>query len=339
VVINGIRIYQNLWGPNFVSNATTNHGATAAIAQYLDGEAVQMQNCFIYNNVFQTYDTNGWANGFGGVNGSNVWIVNNTCESIGTHAIQRGTLLAASGTNAYCYNNILCPGGGISLRALYGSITTNTYTNSALNNLYVLTTYFGGVWSDYNVFQPVGGANEFSLMLTEDMAGGTVWNSGIFGTLQKWQTYINNRFGWPTPIFNTLHCDPHSTTNTPLYIPGTFVPAANDVVVHNAGTNLTCLGITNDFNGNPRPATGPWDIGAYEYVGLPVFQAAQQTGGNIAFTWSAIVSTNYQFQTATNLNGGNWQNYGPLITATNSIMSFSNVMSPGPQRFYRLLVE
>ncbi len=31
-----------------------------------------------------------------------------------------------------------------------------------------------------------------------------------------------------------------------------------------AGTNLSALAISNDLAGNPRPAIGPWDIGAYE---------------------------------------------------------------------------
>jgi hypothetical protein len=30
-----------------------------------------------------------------------------------------------------------------------------------------------------------------------------------------------------------------------------------------AGVNLTSLGLTTDILGNPRPATGAWDIGAY----------------------------------------------------------------------------
>jgi hypothetical protein len=105
-----------------------------------------------------------------------------------------------------------------------------------------------------------------------------------------------------------------------------------------AGTNFSAI-FTTDLDGNPRPATGPWDIGAYEYIVPPVFQRIQQTGGHIAFTWNAIVSSNYQFQTTTNLNGGNWQNCESPITATNSIMSWSNTISPDPQRFYRLLVE
>jgi hypothetical protein len=264
VVLSGTRIYGNLWGPNFRSRRTDRHGATAAIAQYFDGEESQMQNLFIYNNLFQTYDVNGWANGFGGVNGSNVWIVNNTCVAFGSHLIPRGYVLGASGTNAYCYNNVLCPGGGVTLRALYGSISTNTFPNSASSTLQVLNTYFGGVWSDYNSFQTdADGCIRFSLMLTEDMAGGDVWNSGIFDTLQKWQTYIDNRFGWPTPIFNTTHCDPHSTTKRPVYITGTYIPSLKDTVLHNAGTNLYWLGITNDIMGNPRPATGPWDIGCF----------------------------------------------------------------------------
>jgi len=53
---------------------------------------------------------------------------------------------------------------------------------------------------------------------------------------------------------------------------GDFNLKTNSVLI-GKGTNLTALAnsrgfnINIDFNGNPRPATGNWDIGAYEYSG------------------------------------------------------------------------
>lgn len=57
--------------------------------------------------------------------------------------------------------------------------------------------------------------------------------------------------------------DAHSITITPT-LDASFAPLTNDTMLINAGTNLTSLGITNDFAGNPRPATGPWTIGAFQ---------------------------------------------------------------------------
>jgi hypothetical protein len=45
-----------------------------------------------------------------------------------------------------------------------------------------------------------------------------------------------------------------------------FAPTASTSPTVGAATNLTSLGLfTTDFNGNPRPATGAWDVGAYEF--------------------------------------------------------------------------
>lgn len=264
VVINGLFIYQNTFGPNFVASNTISHGATAGIAEYLDGPVAQCQNTFIYNNVFQSYPSIGWANGFVNANGSNVWVFNNTCEVIGISGVPRGTDINVTGINAYCYNNILTPGAGITLNAIYGP-TNTTIANNSANNLTVLKTYFKSVWSDYNVFQPdTNGVNNFGLLLCQNMAGGVVWQSGIFNSTEKWQTYIDDRFAWPMPIWNSTHCDPNSKTVRPTYISGTYIPTLTDIVAHNSGTNLTALGITTDFLGNSRPSTGNWDIGAYQ---------------------------------------------------------------------------
>lgn len=55
----------------------------------------------------------------------------------------------------------------------------------------------------------------------------------------------------------------HSKTNQPL-LSATYAPLTNDVVLITNGLNLTFLGITNDFYGNPRPAVGAWTVGAFQ---------------------------------------------------------------------------
>lgn len=47
-----------------------------------------------------------------------------------------------------------------------------------------------------------------------------------------------------------------------------FHLAAADTVARGAGVNLTASGITTDIDGETRPATGAWDIGADHYVPL-----------------------------------------------------------------------
>ncbi|HEU6436578.1 MAG TPA: hypothetical protein VE028_03940 [Nitratidesulfovibrio sp.] len=45
-----------------------------------------------------------------------------------------------------------------------------------------------------------------------------------------------------------------------------FHLAETDTVARGAGVNLTSSGITTDIDGQTRPATGAWDIGADQYV-------------------------------------------------------------------------
>ena len=52
-----------------------------------------------------------------------------------------------------------------------------------------------------------------------------------------------------------------------------FAPAGPSSVSVNAGTNLTSsyasiAGAASDIKGVPRPATSPWDAGAYEYTSI-----------------------------------------------------------------------
>ena len=86
-----------------------------------------------------------------------------------------------------------------------------------------------------------------------------------------WPAQFYNPAGFP-PIFGpgvaiyrrSSGYDNHSATNRPQINLRTYAPLSTDTVLVGKGMNLTSLGITNDFYGNPRPATGPWTIGAIE---------------------------------------------------------------------------
>lgn len=65
------------------------------------------------------------------------------------------------------------------------------------------------------------------------------------------------------PDWQARGFDANSTTNAPN-LDGNYVPTGSDTVARGAGTNLTALGITTDFNGRARPASAAWTIGAFE---------------------------------------------------------------------------
>ncbi len=70
----------------------------------------------------------------------------------------------------------------------------------------------------------------------------------------------------------------------------------------------------------------------------PVFQSAAQSGGTIAFTWSATPGQIYQVQCTTNLSSSGWTNLGSAVTATNAIMGASDGIGTNGQTFYRVVL-
>jgi uncharacterized repeat protein (TIGR03803 family) len=70
----------------------------------------------------------------------------------------------------------------------------------------------------------------------------------------------------------------------------------------------------------------------------PKFQSVAQANGTITHKWSAVASRTYQLQYTTDLTSTNWTDLGGIITATNGIMSTTDVINSDTQRFYRVVL-
>ena len=63
------------------------------------------------------------------------------------------------------------------------------------------------------------------------------------------------------------------------------------------------------------------------------------SGGNITFSWNAILNVPYVVQSTTNLKGSNWTYLGSSILATNNVMSISIPIGNAPAAFYRVALS
>jgi hypothetical protein len=99
----------------------------------------------------------------------------------------------------------------------------------------------------------------------------------------------------------------------------------------NAGSSL-------EFDFANVPGAFGLDDVTVESVPEPVFQSVSVARGAINLTWNAFPNVSYQVQSATILAGLNWTNVTGPITSTGKVISASEPIGPGPQRFYRVMM-
>jgi hypothetical protein len=163
--------------------------------------------------------------------------------------------------NSVVYNNtIIGKSGG------YGIGFNNSATlknNLVLNaDVYISAGASSVFTSDKNVFY--GGDREFEK------------GSQVFYDLAGWKG-----LGYDA---SSLKADPK--------LSGTFLPQAGSSVI-GAGANLTGLNIlalNTDLAGNPRPSSGAWDVGAYQYITTEVRRPMTDDGKNKEY--GKIISPN-----------------------------------------------
>lgn len=89
-----------------------------------------------------------------------------------------------------------------------------------------------------------------------------------------WYDFQGRRTGTNRPRFfgTALNKDPGLIDPENL----NFHPASANSTVVGLGRNLTEYGITTDFDGNPRPTSGSWTAGPYEWTGAAVKSGLRQ---------------------------------------------------------------
>lgn len=203
---------------------------------------------------------------FGNTIGPNVG-VSNTTSAIFVNDTQ-GTPGAWHFHNPQIYNNLLTAVSPWAWSDGFISIASGDF--HIWNN--TIASYATGIGIKID-----GGQGDFINNLTYQVGtafylpNGTVTNSDF----NDWNIVndVNHGFGIPnsggtqgwTSWTNNSRLDLHSSINQPS-LAINFAPRSTDSLVRGRGTNLEPIGIISDINGNPRPISGAWDIGALQHV-------------------------------------------------------------------------
>ena len=132
--------------------------------------------------------------------------------------------------------------------------------------------------------------------------------------------------------------------------PNDFVAKWNGSPLY-AGTNLPAFGWANlqfavsatgakstlEFDFNNVPGAFGLDDVMVASLPAPVLQTAAVGKGTINFSWSTIANVSYQVQSAANLSKPIWANVGGPIPGTGGIVSVSEPISAGTQRYYQVI--
>ena len=101
------------------------------------------------------------------------------------------------------------------------------------------------------------------------------------------------------------------------------------------GTYPLTVRVSDNF---AAPAT---TAGSFKLTVLPRPRIGVVTvsGGSVTLTWPAIPKGIYQPQFKDDLAQAAWTNFGPEVTAAGEVLTLTDTVPPGGQRFYRVLVK
>jgi uncharacterized repeat protein (TIGR03803 family) len=101
-------------------------------------------------------------------------------------------------------------------------------------------------------------------------------------------------------------------------------------------------GLVQGSDGSFYGTTGGGQGGAgtvFRLTIVPEFQAVTLTNNTLNLTWSTERGGVYQLQGNSDLSSTNWTYLGSPFTATGATLSTTDVITNGPQRFYRLVLS
>jgi hypothetical protein len=251
-ILSNINIYANTW-------TTTHTNATMSADLYLE----YAPSVNVYNNLFDAPNNGGYGASYPidiswELNqGGTIRILNNTFL-----VNQPGANLVAAieiGCGGYVNPPLMWPPNAY--LQILNNVAYSFLTSVNEGDLFVVGTvtnqYPLAQWTiDYNDWNPQSGASDAYFW----------WNNSVG---------FNTNGGLSVERY--VGFDAHGITNTPSFLSLAYGATTNSYLnkysitngpTVGVGTNLSGLnlpGLNADINGNPRPSSGAWDLGAYQH--------------------------------------------------------------------------
>lgn len=242
--IDNVNIYNNMitMGTNWYDTPNNNH-IDGIHVWGRSGLTDPVSNLKIYNNTFDG-DPSGHATApiYIEYNILSPQIYNNTITMINNNPSRllyiKG-ITAVTASNAKIYNNTMV-GNGNGLAVSIANATGVDVKNNIITNVdYILSTSENSsASSNYNDYYPTGDQSR-------------AFNDR--GSTKTWAEWT------------ALGYDVDSISLDPKFVSSSDFHLQSDSPAISAGTNLSEY-FTTDYDGNARPSSGGWDIGAYQYV-------------------------------------------------------------------------
>ena len=189
-----------------------------------------------------------------------------------------------------------------------------------------ITNGNGGVTNIETIIQPVDIPLDALALMSQ--------NGGVFPVTI--QPPVHTVVCGANVILAILPTNASSPLNYQWRINSTNIINATNITLQLTSVTTNSTGVYDAILSNTNGSIAS-AVATFTVVNLPIIQTpVMMTNGQILLTWTAPAGRTCQLQYKTNLLSTNWINIGSALTASNTVMAFTNAIGSDKQRFYRV---